>query len=283
MTIGPVEHRRDGETIGGVGWGLVVFRHAELLAPESVFNERRTAATAIITTIGAVGKTAFASPYSNVRITRHGCPSAAWPGHRSMLPAPIVVPSPMVTPGKITTLPPIHTLLPMDTGCAEVRKGRVAGKAFAGLQRVARRVDLHVGADQRVIADGDGIAVEEHRIDVDKTVFTDADMLPVVAPERRFDQLASPGHRTVRRAGGFLVRLMRIQRPGLLVNATARWYIAISSSSRLLYSGRLTASLFPSSHKAPVRHAGEARYTALASGSPTLKSATLICRPAEKL
>ncbi|MOA40344.1 hypothetical protein D3C78_1622100 [compost metagenome] len=60
----------------------------------------------------------------------------------------------------------------------------IAGKTVAGLERMAWRVDLRVRANQRVIANGDGVAVKKHRIDVDKTVPANADMLPVVAPER---------------------------------------------------------------------------------------------------
>lgn len=95
-------------------------------------------------------------------------------------------------------------------------------------------LDLHVRADQRVVADGDGIAVEEHRVDVDKTVFTDADMLPVVAPEWRFNPARFPQAPNSSPSRRFLVRLMRVSAPKLLLNALARWYRAISSSSRLL-------------------------------------------------
>ena len=116
-------------------------------------------------------------------MTRHGLPAAKTPVGMSRvttLPAPMTVRSPMVTPGQMIAPPPTHTSAPIVTGLPNSCLRR--SSAF---HRVGRGVDLHRGAEEREVADGDAADVEHDAVEVEVDALAEMDVRAVIAVERR--------------------------------------------------------------------------------------------------
>ena len=128
------------------------------------------------------------------RITRHGVPRQRWPAGRSFvttLPAPTTASAPMLTPGHTITPVASHAPSPIVTGRA-VSVPRRRSAESSGWSAVSR---CTLGPIWTSCADRHLGAVEYDRAVVDERPCADADVVAVVALERRhhlgvFPQLA---------------------------------------------------------------------------------------------
>ena len=60
----------------------------------------------------------------------------------------------------------------------------VVNESFLQIDWVGRRVDLHVGSDQNIVADPDFIAVYKRAIHVDRHIIAEVHIAAVIAEER---------------------------------------------------------------------------------------------------
>ena len=86
----------------------------------------------------------------------------------------------MVTPGQMIAPPPTHTSAPIVDRLAELLFA-----AQLGFHRVRRGVDLHRGAEEREVADGDAADVEHDAVEVEEDALAEMDVRAVIAVERR--------------------------------------------------------------------------------------------------
>ena len=109
------------------------------------------------------------------------------------LPAPMTLPFPMVMPGRIMTPPPIQqpsSIVTGRVGMADVFNSFIrfhGSEAFIQINGVRSGVNLYVGGDQHIVADGDPVAVHERAARIDGDVVSDMDVAAVIADEGMAD------------------------------------------------------------------------------------------------
>jgi hypothetical protein len=203
---------------------------------------------------------------------RAGFPATIWLAATSRvttLPAPITAPSPIVTPGRMMAPPPIQTSLPMHR-TAEFE----AGTARFDIARMVGGINLHRGSDLGAVADRNIDDIQDDAVEIEEHLVAEADIVAVVAKERRTDNNALADIAEMLRQQGMTLGNRRGQRrivahePGRVrdrIRLQFRIARTIQFAGQHLLLFGLAQPITPSFGNAPGAAASAARALALSS------------------